>query len=276
MERRAHYTLVGLTVCLVIALFCSFLYWVSRRGDDHDYNFYQIMFRKFSLSGLQVNSYVTMRGIPVGSVLSLRVSQDDIEEIKVVIKVHHTTPIKVDTRAVIERNLLTGLATVDLIGSSKESAYLMSDGKHAMLEIPEGRAPPLAALQEGIPSLIERLNRAADGLIKISSDENIASLSAALMNIEKLSANLVITSEKLPKLLEQADLTLKNISNTSNTISDESKKSLESFRNELRAVSRSLSDASRAIENVAINYSQPKKIIDKIGGGQLGPGENDF
>ena len=119
MEPRARYIIVGIvTLLLFIGAVSAFVWFKSGRGAETD-SHYIVLFKGISLSGVQTDGLVTMRGIQVGRVRSLKISQSDIEQVEVEITVRPEIPVKTDTTVVINTNLLTGLASIDLTGGSQ-------------------------------------------------------------------------------------------------------------------------------------------------------------
>src|SRR5262249_12081003 len=141
-----------------------------------------------SLDGLQINSDVRMKGIKVGSVASLQISKKNIALVKVNIRVDEDTPVKVDTRATIKRNLLTGLATVDLDKSSQESALLTEvkpDEEYPV--IPEGRSE-LDEVAASVPDLIHDASESIKRLNALLSDENVQLVHDIVANVDRVTS----------------------------------------------------------------------------------------
>ena len=61
--------------------------WLSSAGRDADFRFYTVYFEHQSLEGLQVGSAVNMRGITVGRVESYQIEPDNINRVKVLLRV---------------------------------------------------------------------------------------------------------------------------------------------------------------------------------------------
>jgi phospholipid/cholesterol/gamma-HCH transport system substrate-binding protein len=68
--------------------------------------------------GLQDGAQVFANGIRVGSVEELTVPQDDPSKVVVTIKVKSGTPVRADTRAMLQTAGITGLKVIDLRGGT--------------------------------------------------------------------------------------------------------------------------------------------------------------
>jgi phospholipid/cholesterol/gamma-HCH transport system substrate-binding protein len=136
------------------------------------YDRYEAYFRE-SVAGLSVDSTVKYRGVDVGRVKDIALSPDNPEEVKLTLDIAGGTPIKTDTIAVLETQGLTGLATVNLTGGSREAPPLVAL---------EGQ--PYPVIQTG-PSLFFRLDEAISrlmsekGLSKLLADLDLAAKGAA-------------------------------------------------------------------------------------------------
>jgi len=161
MESKANYALVGAIVIALVACLLGAALWISQTTAGQSQSFYTIYFMEHSLSGLQVDSDVTMKGIRIGKVRSFKLSPIDIERVKVVVEVAEDSPIKHDTEAVISRNILTGLASIDLTGGTAGSSFrkgVPTGEKYPI--IPEGRTE-LATIADSLPGLVEDLGKLA-------------------------------------------------------------------------------------------------------------------
>ena len=123
MEPEAKYTLVGMAVVVLVALLVGALVWLRSTGGEGD-RMYKIYFSRHSLEGLQVRSDVKMLGIRVGSVTGFRISPRRPGTVEVLIRVDETAPVRKDTRATVERHLITGIASIVLINPREDSPLL--------------------------------------------------------------------------------------------------------------------------------------------------------
>ena len=312
MDSNAKYTLVGVFILSFFAALVAALLWLSEATGERDSKKYLIFIRNHSLSGLQVNSAVTMKGIRIGSVLGYEIPSNDVERVKVQVSVEKSTPVKTDTRAVIKRNLLTGLAWVELKGSTERSPILS--------EVPEGEKYPIISegrtdldvLADSLPGLMEDVSEMVNRIGAIASPENAESVSVTLANLRKVSTtlaenddhlaktvkNMDLLSQKLLKvtepleaLSESADGTIKEVrkrvldgleavKEVATALNAETKKISDSLRSgvdlALVDLSKLTKDLSRAAQSVALTMdelSNPREIITGPSEGQLGPGE---
>src|SRR5918999_2054434 len=114
MEPEARYTAIGAVLLLLLLALAASTVWLTRSGTRADARHYTIYFERQSLQGLQVGSSVAMRGIQVGRVVRYSISRDNINRVRVTIRVEGKIPVSSNTVAVVERKLLTGLARIDL------------------------------------------------------------------------------------------------------------------------------------------------------------------
>ena len=208
MDTHPRYTLVGLIVVIILVLLALWVSWLWKGGSREKADFYAIYFRNQSLSGLQVDSIVTMRGIKVGTVTNVGIQPKDIERVRVVIALNSGTPVRTDTRAVIARNLLTGLSNIDLIGSTQSAAPLTDPapgGEYAIIK--EGQTG-LDQFQQSLPEFVGKASVVLDRVALILSEENIRAFSSSLNNVEKFTASL----GKVDSVINSANSTFSELS----------------------------------------------------------------
>ena len=172
MEPKVNYILVGSFVAILGAAVLIGLLWLGKTDYRGIYDHYEAYFRE-SVAGLSVDSTVKYRGVDVGRVKSITLNPNNPEEVKLTLDIASGTPVKTDTIAVLVTQGLTGLATINLTGGSREAPRL---------EVSEGQAYPV--IKTG-PSLFFRLDEAISrllsekGLSKLLADLDVAAKGAA-------------------------------------------------------------------------------------------------
>ena len=205
MESQAKYSIVGATVLFTVVLIAGVLFWAIWGGSPSVSEFYTVYFRDQSLDGLSEDSRVSMKGIEVGRVRSFHISQDNIERVKVELELSKETPVKVDTRAVIERNLVTGLAHVSLIRSTNESPLLRDVTPAGVPKvIREGRTG-VGLIAESIPGVLDGVGELVGRVNTFLSDENYESFTGSIENIEGFTESLKNSKDKLESFIGNLD-----------------------------------------------------------------------
>jgi phospholipid/cholesterol/gamma-HCH transport system substrate-binding protein len=189
MEPEAKYTLVGTVVLILIALIAAAVVWLRSTGEEFDDRTYKIYFERQSLEGLQPRSEVRMRGIRIGTVTGFRISTWRSGAVEVVVRVDGSAPVRQSTQAVVERHIVTGIASILLINFTEDSPPLT--------QVPPGEVYPVIAegesqLQQVSQSLQELAQRATETMQRVSttlSPENQRALTALLENLNRLAYN---------------------------------------------------------------------------------------
>lgn len=196
MEPDVRYTLVGAVVLLLLALFAAAVVWVRSTGQGAAAQQYKIYFEHQSLQGLQPRGDVTMRGVKIGSIVSFRFSPQRPRAVEVFIAIDPHAPVRTDTRAVVDRNMLTGLATLQLVGGKDDSALLT--------EAPAGEPCPIIvegeSEQEHISQSLDQLVRRADEAFRdvsaTLSPANRGALEESLRNVRDATRHADATLAK--------------------------------------------------------------------------------
>jgi phospholipid/cholesterol/gamma-HCH transport system substrate-binding protein len=207
MEPETRYTVVGATLLALIAAASLAFVWLTSTGRASDFRFYTVYFERQSLEGLQVGGDVNMRGVTVGRVEQYTITRDNINRVNVKIRVTRETPVSENTKAVVARNVLTGIARINLETPGVPGPELV--------KVPEGERFPV--IPEGTSNLdqiadaVSRLAVSADttlnNLNSVFGPDNQAAFSETLLAIRDLSKGL---SERLDRL----DSTARSIQDT--------------------------------------------------------------
>ena len=312
MESHAKYILVGsIVIGLAVTLVVAVL-WLSEAKSYRNAQYYDIYFQEHTLYGLQQNSDVTMRGIKVGTVVSLEIVKGNVEKVRVRIMVPSGTPVKSDSEAQLNRSLLTGFASID-IGKGTQNAPLLE-------VVPPGETYPV--IREGntqldqfansLPELLDKAATLSDRAAALVSDENVESASKILKNVERITAAVADSSEDYKKIMQRAVVLSDKLEKASDAVRNLAAKGSEKIDNlseamlsgvnelraaatevnahsgeliqtvirsanvvaaELRSISQNVQVAADAASSTLETYEQPSRFLSGPSERSLGPGE---
>lgn len=176
MESEAHYLRVGTAVLVLAGLLALGLYWLSGGLDRGAGQRYAVHFSRQSLEGLQINSDVRMQGIKVGKVIDYAILPGELRTVRVVLEVDARTPLREGVTAVVNRHLVTGLASIDLDNGPPDAALLPQNGDD------------MPRIAEGVP----QLTRVADTLEELGQlgRDTLLNLNAMLSNDNRSGSGL--------------------------------------------------------------------------------------
>ena len=200
METKANYVAVGAFVlaCMIGAVVT--VMWLAGMQYSQEYQYFQTNF-KGSVSGLGKGTLVRYNGIEVGRVTDLLFNPDDPQSVIVTLQVQPNLNIRTNSEASIESEGITGGAYVEISGGTANAPRL---------EAQEGQRYPvirtkqstLKQLEQNLPQLLAKLNTIADRLGGVLSDENRATFTAILSNLNDTTATLAARSEDINKSLK--------------------------------------------------------------------------
>jgi phospholipid/cholesterol/gamma-HCH transport system substrate-binding protein len=299
METRANYALIGLFTLAVIAAAFGFVWWFERASDSGKRVEYEILFDG-SVSGLRTGGAVLFNGIRVGEVTALALDANDPSRVLAKVGVSSQTPVRQDTRASLEYQGLTGIASVALAGGQQSAAPIASDvGQLPRIQSEAGASADFYKSAQKIMGKVEDVVTRVDRVLANNEkkiNQVVEDVSTFTNVLNKRSKNidtmLVDASELAHKLNGQADRLdgiLKNVENFTGgndksgfmTDLSEAAKSVRSLADSLnntapgtlRDYQALASDARRAvgeIERVARNLGRdPKGFLFGSGGGNI-------
>lgn len=218
MESEAKYALVGTVVLILLAAMLTAIVWLRSASGLADEKGYKIYFGRQSLDGVQLRSDVKMKGIVVGAVTGFRISIWRQGSVEVLIRIDESTPVRQSTKAVVERQLLTGIASIRLVNESEDSPLLT--------QAPD--AEPYPVIAEGESELeqfsnsIAQLAAKADDTLKranaLMSEENRAAFSQTLDNVRRITASAERGMQGLDGTLAGLDSTLISVSQAADQV----------------------------------------------------------
>lgn len=190
MEPDTRYTVIG---ALVLGLACAAVFgfiWLSTSGRNSDFRFYTIYFERQSLEGLQIGAPVNMRGISVGRVERYSIEPDNINRVKVLIRVARETPVRQNTKASVSRNVLTGIARIKLDTPGTPGPVLdkVAHGERYPV-IPEGQSG-IEQITDSATRLAESAEVALHKINQLIGPDNQQVFAELLVNLRDLSGGL--------------------------------------------------------------------------------------
>ncbi len=305
MEPEAKYTLVGVAALALVALLAAAVMWLRSSGEGANAHRFKIYFERFSLEGLEPRSYVTMRGMKVGSVTGFRFSANGKGAVEVFIAVDPGTPVRLSTSATTERHLVTGLATVRLSNSTEDSPLLVdAPANEPYPVIKEGEAPQ-QQISETLTQVAQRVDETMRRLNATLTPENVAAFTESLDNLRRASrrADAAVSSvggaadevralaasikadartltERYAALGSDATASaaeireaVRRMSADVNRLSQRTEALLASGDEELRDTARAVRSAADSLGAAAGRLRDPRQVIYGPAEGSLGPGE---
>lgn len=313
MEADARYTLVGTAVLAVTALLVLGLLWIAGKADDIAYRHYTVYFSKQSMDGLDVDSAVKMRGIKVGVVAHYDFVSKPGDAVRVLIKVSEEAPVRQGAEAYVKRNVVTGLATIEITNPPEQAKLLtVAPAGEKYPVIAEGRSD-LDKVASAVSKMAENGAQVLDKMNALLSDENQARISATLANLETISGHLASNRQSLDAAIQgirdasdefrfagasiaqaatRAEGSIAGMGQSTQTALKEAVRTLEGMQKETQAISeklQALSDtgtlelgamsrdvrtAADAVTTAGQKLSNPKAMLLGPGKQQAGPGES--
>lgn len=198
MNNRVNYTFVGLIVLFGIVMMAAFAYWMLRPSTEAESKKYAINFDE-SVLGLNLDAPVKYRGISVGKVISIGINERDAQQVRVVVDILKTTPVKSDTVAKLTAQGITGLSYINLsLGSNDAEPLRIKEGdKYPIIKtIPSF----FENFEKSLGSVSSQLSSTLDQTQKLLNDDNQKQMSLLL----ERSANVL---QKMEKLLDDKTIT---------------------------------------------------------------------
>jgi phospholipid/cholesterol/gamma-HCH transport system substrate-binding protein len=200
METRANYVLIGIfTVAVVFGAF-AFVWWIERVGDGSGRTNYEIVFDS-SVSGLRPGAPVNFNGIRVGEVATLKLDRNDPRKVSVTVSIATGVPVRSDTRASLEYQGLTGIASVAMTGGRTDAPPLVAQAGNPPRIIAEGGQ--MADLMSGAKQIMGRVDSIAARIDRLLGD-NEERLDQAIKDISTFTGVLSARSEDADALISNA------------------------------------------------------------------------
>ena len=246
MNNRVNYTAIGFLVLFGFTLIFGFTYWLLQPAREVKMKKYHIIFDE-SVLGLNIDSAVKYRGISVGKVINLEINPENTEQVKVLVNILKSTPIKSSTVAKLTSQGITGLSYINLS---------MGDNHAPALEAKEGEEYPVI---KTIPSFFENFEQSLGSVSKKVS-KTLTKTEQLLNDENQEQITILLTKtasfmDKMDRLLD--DKTIKSLQNTIAHVDNTTKKvdalvpNIDSFINHSKKWEDSI---STSMDSIMVSY----------------------
>jgi len=251
MESRAHAIVAGLfTLLLGIGVILAAL-WFSRENYDH---VTYVLESRHSVSGLNPQAPVRLRGVPIGKVQSIEFDDEDRNVILITILVKGGSRITRGTFAQLGAQGITGTSYVMLEDDGKKPEFLPpSTEKASRIAVKRALFDELANSGQDI---LVQVNRVAKQLETLLSEPNQEKLVGALGAVRGMSERI----EVLAKAIEPG---MKNLP----ALAGDARKTLQSADVALRDLAPALQEAKStlaSVDKLAREYAKRADALDRV------------
>jgi phospholipid/cholesterol/gamma-HCH transport system substrate-binding protein len=221
MENKAHAMAAGIFVLVVSALLALLAVWLAR--DNGERHLFELSTRE-TISTLQPQAQVRFRGVPVGKVETIGFDQKIKGNVLIRISVEAGTPLTKATFGSISSQGVTGLGFIQL----------EDEGGSVELLVPNDEDPPRIPLKPGLLDkllgqsevIFNQVEQASTRLNQLLGAENqkalvgtISQIGQAADSFNKLALKLDPVVSSLPKLSQEASVTMKSLKTAADDVS---------------------------------------------------------
>lgn len=271
MEPKVNYILVGAFVAVLGAAVLAGILWLGKTDYRGVYDRYEA-YMKESVAGLSVDSTVKYRGVDVGRVRAIALRPDDPEEVLLTMDIVRGTPIKTDTIAVLETQGLTGLATINLTGGSREAPPLQAQEGQAYPVIKTGpslfvrldEAVSRMLSEEGVARLLVDLDAAAKGVAKVLDEENRTLLKQTIKDLSDVAQSIAARKNQVEQSLNGAARSADNLTKLTASMNEQIPALLAGINKSVAKLDAATDELARTSKTVGTVVTEAKPELQQF------------
>lgn len=267
MEPKVNYILVGSFVAFLGAAVLVGILWLGKTDYRGSYDRYEAYMRE-SVAGLSVDSTVKYRGVDVGRVKSITLRPDNPEEVLLTLDIVRGTPVKTDTIAKLETQGLTGLATINLTGGSRDALSLQAQEGQAYPVIKTGpslffrldEAVSRLLSEEGLAQLLVDLDSAAKGAAKVLDEDNRILLKRTIKDLSDVAQTVATHKTQIEQSLNGAARSADNLVKLTTSLNEQVPTLLAGLNKSVAALGTATDELARTSKTVGtvVNEARPE------------------
>jgi len=262
MITRAQKVRLGIFVATTLALFVGTLAVLAgirlvEKRDEYTVRYHM------SLSGLEVGAQVKYNGVRVGSVETIRINPEDVGEVVVTLSLDLGTPIKQDTKAVVNLAGITGLKFIELSGGTSGSAFVAPGGEiqagESMFDRLTGRAEAIA----------EKVEIVVNQIAAYTTPENRERLYKVVDHVDELAVTTRGTIEEnranVLRVTTQLGTTIGRLDETLVGLESDAKRTLRAIRTLSESLEREVDakQVKRVVANVEHVSADLRRAVEQ-------------
>ncbi|SFV67320.1 Possible ABC transport system periplasmic substrate-binding protein [hydrothermal vent metagenome] len=227
MYSKVNYMIVGLFVLLFGVGLLLFGFWLAKYGLKESYATYKIEIQD-SVSGLSKDSSVKLHGVDIGYVSHIDIDPENIEIIRIFVKIKKEVPIKEDMVASTQMLGVTGLLSIEIDGGTNESKILQPTDSY--IPLIKSKSSIFSKVTQNIEGLSERLIHLLTRSETLLSDRNLDNIDKILKNVARISAKGEAVEVKAIESMHEVDTTLQTLRTSINTINTKFTEATDDFK----------------------------------------------
>lgn len=267
MEPKVNYILVGSFVLFLGAAVLTGILWLGKTDYRGSYDRYSAHMQE-SVAGLSVDSTVKYRGVDVGRVKAIALKSDNPEEVLLTLDIVRGTPIKIDTIAVLETQGLTGLATINLKGGSRDAPPLtvlegqdypvIKTGPSLFFRLDDAVSRLLS--EKGLNKLLADMDLAAKGAADVLDEENRTALKRTIKDLSDVAQTVVAHKTQIEQSLNGAAKSADNLVKLTASLNEQVPALLAGINKSVAALGTATDELARTSKTVGmvVNEARPE------------------
>jgi phospholipid/cholesterol/gamma-HCH transport system substrate-binding protein len=271
MDPKVNYVTVGAFVVVLAAAVLGVVLWLGKSDYRGVYDRYYAYTRE-SVAGLSVNSSVKYRGVDVGRVKDIVLNPENPEEVRLTIDILQGTPIKTDTVAVLETQGLTGLATLNLTGGSRDAPALevapgqeypvIKTGPSLFMRLDTAISRLLS--EQGFTNLLANLNQLSQNATAVVDEDNRAAIRQILKDLSELTQTLAARHEQVDRGVLSASQAADNLAKLTETMNKQMPLLLDRVNKSAAAVQVMTEELARTGKTVSGLVKETKPDLEQF------------
>lgn len=202
METRANYITIGAFMMATLVAAFAFVYWLAMTSETRDNEILKIILPA-PVTGLSVGGDVYFNGIKQGNVSALDFDRNDPKVVVATVRLKPGTPVREDTKALLNFQLLSGIAYIELNGGTLGSPILFDENKDEVPVLRAGRSA-YDDIVAGARDAIAKVDATMDTVNAFLND-NKTSVAGTLKNVETFTDALASNSEGVENFMASID-----------------------------------------------------------------------
>lgn len=253
-----NYAVVGAFILLLGAALIVVVLWLASGGAlQKKFDLY-LAVEDESVAGLNLNAPVKYSGVDVGKVQEIQLDLVNPERVRLLLAIERGTPIKENTVAVLKTQGLTGIAYVELGGSTQDALPLQATADE---EYPVIRTKPSLStrLETVLTTVLEKLDHTASNIDALVSKDNQEALKNTLADLATITHTVAMRKDTIDKGIASASRTFNNTEQVSKQMEPLIKQmmhSAESIEKTSKEAAIAINSANHTVNSVGNDVSR--------------------
>ena len=266
MNPNARYTIVGITISLLVIGLGATILWLSNLSSGKESKLY-LSYLQEAVSGLSPHAPVKYNGVDIGFVQEIRISQNKLNQIELLLAIRSNVIIREADRVILAAQGITGLQYIEIESGTENSPILqVTEGNQYPIIL--SKPSTLQEIRNSLDPVIKNINQTTAKFSQILEQTDVKKIHEIIDHVHQFTSSFVTKSQPIldkantiTNNIEASSVSIKQLTQDAMQTHEEIQKIIQKIDN---SVENTFVKVNTTLENVNQTSQEAQILIKKL------------